>query len=441
MAPRPPVTASVPDTLRAVGSVLLPLAASGVIIRRQRVVAVEERAGADRRLVRALQRLRARYGPAPLALRLPLRRIVLVLDDDDVRRVLDASPDPYSTATREKRAALSRFEPHGVLISDAADRPDRRRFNEAVLDTGRPLHHLAGPLAAAARHEARTLRTQVAAAGGTLDWPAFTAAWYRLARRVTLGDAARDDTALTDLLARLRARANWAVSAPPRPALTDALLDRVRAYLDRAEPGSLAAVAAATPADAHTAAVDQVPQWLFAFDAAGMAAFRALALLAAHPGELAAARAEIAPGPGTPAELPALRTAVLEAVRLWPTTPVILRETTAETELGGATLPPGTLVMICCAFFHRDDERHTWADDFTPRLWAADRTPAALVPFSGGPAVCAGQDLVLFLTSTFLAALLDGQGVAQTSRPVIRPGRPLPGTLDPFRLRFTLSPR
>jgi cytochrome P450 len=171
-----------------------------------------------------------------------------------------------------------------------------------------------------------------------------------------------------------------------------------------------------------------------------MSAFGALALLAAHPRELAAARADIAPGPGTPAELPALRTAVQEAVRLWPTTPVILRETTAETELGGVTLPPGTLVLICCALFHRDGERHAWADDFTPRLWSTDRPRVALVPFSAGPAACAGQDLVLFLTSTFLAALLDGQDVAQASRPVIRPGRPLPGTLDPFRLRFTLTP-
>jgi hypothetical protein len=27
------------------------------------------------------------------------------------------------------------------------------------------------------------------------------------------------------------------------------------------------------------------------------------------------------------------------------------------------------------------------------------------------------------------------------SRPPIRPGRPLPGTLDPFHLRFTVTPR
>jgi cytochrome P450 len=172
-----------------------------------------------------------------------------------------------------------------------------------------------------------------------------------------------------------------------------------------------------------------------------MSAFRALALLATHPRELAAVRAEIASGPGVPTELPHLRAAVLEAVRLWPTTPAILRETTAATELNGVPLQPGTLVLICSAFFHRDNERHAWADDFTPRLWTGDVPRAGLVPFSGGPAVCAGQDLALFLTGTFLSALLDGQDVRVAGRSIIRPGRPLPGTLDPFHLRFTLGPR
>jgi hypothetical protein len=310
-----------------------------------------------------------------------------------------------------------------VLISDSADRPDRRRWNEAVLDTARPLHHLADPMTAAVREEARALLDEVGARGGTLDWPTFTAAWFRLVRRVVLGDAARDDTALTDRLTRLRGLGNWAMFAPRRPALTAEFLDRLRAHLDRAEPGSLAAVSAATPTDAHTAALGQVPQWLFAFDAAGIASFRALALLTTRPGAQ-----------------PTLRAALLEAVRLWPTTPAILRETTAPAQLGRTTLAPRTLILIAAPFFHRDDERHDWADRFTPELWSGPAGDAALVPFSAGPAVCAGQNLVLFLTSTFLAALREGHDITPDRVP-IRPGHPLPGTLDPFRLRFTVTPR
>ena len=439
-----PATASVADSVRALGTVLVPLVVRGMIIRRPRVVAVGERLDADRRLVRSLQRLRGRYGTGPLRLRLPLRRVVLVLSHDDAHHVLEASPDPYATAAREKRAALARFEPHGVLISDAPDRPDRRRWNEAVLDTSAPLHHLAGPMVAVVREEADALLAEVAAAGGVLDWPRFVATWFRIARRITLGDAARDDTVLTDQLARLRGQANW-VYVPDRPALRDAFLARLRSHLERAEPGSLAEVAAATPATEHTAALEQVPQWLFAFDAAGLSSFRALALLGTHPRELAAVRAELGDRePGSPAMFQTLRAALLEAVRLWPTTPAILRETTAPTELGGRTIPSGTLVAIIAPLFHRDRERYAWADDFAPQLWTqttAAAPRAALVPFSEGPAVCAGQNLVLFLTSTLLAALLSEHDVRVTSRPPIRPGRPLPGTLDPYHLRFFLTPR
>jgi hypothetical protein len=440
-----PVTASVADTLGVIGTVLVPLVARGVIIRRPRVAAVGERLDADRRLVRTLQRLRTRYGTGPLRLRLPLRRVVLVLSHEDAHRVLDASPDPYATAAREKKAVLGRFEPHGVLISDAADRPARRRWNEVVLDTSAPLHHLAGPMVTVVREEADALLAEVASGDGVLDWSRFVASWFRIARRVTLGDAARDDTVLTDQLARLRGQANWLVG-PVRPAPRDAFLGRLRAHLERAEPGSLAAVAASSPATPRTAAVEQVPQWLFAFDAAGISCFRALALLSTHPRELAAVRGELADRDlDTPAMLQTLRAALLEAVRLWPTTPAILRETTTATELGGRTLPSDTLVAIIAPLFHRDRERYSWADDFTPRLWAGEAGAAspraALVPFSEGPAVCAGQNLVLFLTSTLLAALLRDHEVRVTSRPPIRPGRPLPGTLDPFYLRFSLTPR
>ena len=102
-------------------------------------------------------------------------------------------------------------------------------------------------------------------------------------------------------------------------------------------------------------------------------------------------------------------------------------------------------MLICSAFPHRDAERRSWADDFTPRLWTDPTHPeparATLVPFSAGPVVCPGRNLVLFLTSTFLAAVLEGHDVRVTSRTPIRPGRPLPGTLDPFHLRFALTAR
>jgi cytochrome P450 len=186
-----------------------------------------------------------------------------------------------------------------------------------------------------------------------------------------------------------------------------------------------------------------VPQWLFAFDPAGMATFRALALLASHPTELAAVAAELRGRDlATPQDLPGLRAAVLESVRLWPTTPAILRETTTTTELGGRTLQAKTLVVVLAPFFHRDDERLPYADHFTPGIWQDGTAQASgsLVPFSAGPAVCAGQNLVLFLASTLLASLLERHDLRLTSEPRLYPGRRLPGTLSPFGLRFSFSP-
>jgi cytochrome P450 len=368
---------------------------------------------------------------------------VLVLDDADMHQVLEGSPEPFATSTPEKRGALGHFQPRGVLISHGTARAERRRFNEAVLDTERPLHRLAGPMAAVVREEAGALLADVERTG-TLDWDTFIPVWFRIVRRIVLGDSARDDHELTDLLARLRRDANWSLLHPTRRNLRAEFLRRLRAQLDRAEPGSLAAAIAETPENPETRPEEQVPQWLFAFDPAGMAAFRALALLAGHPAELGAVVEELAGRDlSAPQDLPGLRAAVLESVRLWPTTPAILRETTTSTDLGGRTLQVKTLVVVLAPFFHRDDERLSYADHFTPRIWQDGRARASwsLVPFSAGPAVCAGQNLVLFLTSTLLASLLERHDVRLTSRPRLYPGRRLPGTLNPFGLRFSFAPR
>jgi hypothetical protein len=93
-------------------------------------------------------------------------------------------------------------------------------------------------------------------------------------------------------------------------------------YAELAEPGSLAAVMARTRTTATTAPLHQVPQWLFAFDPAGMATFRALALLATHPQAAERGRAEARAATAESGwHHPFLRATVLEALRLWPTTP------------------------------------------------------------------------------------------------------------------------
>jgi len=442
-------TAGVLDTLALAVDVLATTFAKGVIVRRPAVVALAERLELDRRAVQRMQKLRNKYGSGPLMLPLPIRKQAVVLTPQEVRRVLDESPEPFSAASSEKRAALSHFEPKGSLISQCPQRTARRRFNEEVLEHERAVHHMVDKFLPVVDDEARRMLGQ-ARAQGELDWDTFNSGWTRMVRRVVFGDGAAGDQEISDMIIRLRQAANWAFMHPKKTGLRARFLARIGSYLERAEPGSLAAVAATVPRGAETAPEQQVPQWLFAFDAAGMATFRALALLAAHPQQMARAREELRSHPGTERQfLPFLRATVLESLRLWPTTPAILRQTTRDTEWDAGTMPAGTGVLIFTPFFHRDDERMACADRFAPELWLKDDKVREvedrewpLVPFSSGPVMCPARNLVLMLTSVMLGALIDadagGEALSLAQEGRLDPLR-LPGTLDNYSLRFALG--
>ncbi len=122
--------AGVVETVAVLGEVLLPTIAKGVIMRR---LAMAEALELDRRAVRRMQRVRDKHGPG----------LALILDPSDVHRVLRETPEPFATETKEKREALSHFEPKQALISHGVERAERRRVNEAALDSHRPAHAMA----------------------------------------------------------------------------------------------------------------------------------------------------------------------------------------------------------------------------------------------------------------------------------------------------------
>ena len=446
-----PVTlprASLADTITTLLDVFATNLAKGFILRRRPVMNISERTDLDARAVRRLQMLRERYGKGPLMLRLPMRKQAVLLAPEHVHRVLHGSPDPFSPASSEKRAALSHFQPEGVLISTGAERTKRRRFNEEVLDYRQEMHRLAAEFIPVVEQEAARMLA-AARRAHAFDWPVFEEGWHRMVRRVVFGSAAADDHELEAVLGELRAAANWAFLHPKQKRTRKRLLARIQHYLDLGEPGSLAGLIARMPKDASTAPAQQVPQWLFAFDAAAIVSFRALALLATHPEHATQVRQEIgagdagAEGMHGPRRYPLLRAAVLEAARLWPTTPLILRQTTRETQWENGVMPTGSGVAIVVNYFHRDATRNTWADRFSPELWQRERGEGdwPLVPFSAGPAACAGEQLTLMLASTMLASLLGSQGgrdfrLRDSER--INPQR-LPATLDPYTLRFDFS--
>jgi cytochrome P450 len=434
-------TATLLDTLKILTEVLVPLIARGVIVRRPPIVALAERLELDRRMVRRLQRLRRRYGSGPLVVRLPFRRIALVLDPDHVHRVLQETPRVFTAANLEKQHALGHFQPEGVLISEGAEREDRRRYNEQVLDTPETVHTQGDTMLVAVRDEAARL-LDVTGASGRISWENYIDSWFRVVRRVTFGDGARDDERLTDLAGALRANANWSFVRPKDRELRRAFLDRVRHHVDRAEPGTLAEMMHRTPTTPLTEPYQQVPQWLFAFDPAGIAAYRALALIDAHPDHARLVRDELQGRDlSKPQELPRLRSTVLESLRLWPTTPAILRDAVWDTVWERGVLPARSAVLIVAPFFHRDDRRLPEADRFAPELWASPRSTDdwPLVPFSEGPVVCPGQNLVLLLTTAMMASLLEQHDLRAIGG--LDASRPLPSVFSPFHLGFELAPK
>ena len=329
---------------RVLGSPIL----KGPIIRRPKAVNLAERLNLDSAGVDELKQLRAKYGSGPVQLQLfPGRRVAILLDPDDVHRVLNDTPDPFSPASMEKRGALNHFQPSGVLVSNPQQRQQRRPFNEAALEAGQTVHSHAETMTRAIREEVDALRGHLDFTE-TLGWEAFSQMWWRIVRRITLGDSARNDTQVTNDLNDLRARGNLSYLMPKKRTQRRRFLTTLRRYVEQAEPGSLAAMAASVPATDKTVPEQQIPQWLFAFDAASWAAFRALSLLAADPGTAAIARDE---AETSFPDLPQLRAVMLESLRLWPTTPMILREARETTVWRNGTLDAGTSVLIFAQFF------------------------------------------------------------------------------------------
>ncbi|MFD0578945.1 cytochrome P450 [Dactylosporangium darangshiense] len=415
------------DTIRCAGGVIAPVLAQGVVRRRNRVVRLAQRLDADRRAARLLTRLRERYGAGPLRLRVPGRSVAVLLDPADVDRVLAGSPEPFALATVEKVAALRHFQPHGVLASTGELRTARRHYVETVLQADAPAHRLAGRIGVIAREEADRLP-----AGPALGWAAFDAMFARVVRRVVLGDAAAGDTRLTAELDRLRNAANWSYLRPRQEHLRARFQRRVEAYVRAAEPGSLAGVMAATPAADGVDPAGQVPHWLFAYDSAGITAFRTLALLGCDPSRLATAAGDEGP------LYPYLRACVQDTVRLWPTTLFVLRQSTEPTDWGGVELPARTTFVLPSSYHHRSDDLGHAADAFAPESWLAGAPGRGwtVYPFSAGPGVCPGRNLVLLTTATLLAQLLRRFPALHTPH---RMRTPLPRTLDHTGLRLALT--
>jgi cytochrome P450 len=396
--------------------------------------------------VATVEHLTERYGGRPVMLRSVGGQTLVVLAADDVRRVLESPVSVYGMNAGEKQRLFAPFGPDVLNGSPPDLHAQRRPFNEAVLDYGHEPHRLAERFLRVVNEEVSAMLADA----GVLDYERSLAAFRRIARRCALGDAAADDTELSEEHSRLRADGDWLglkVWNRRKDARLRASMDaRIERYVAAAEPGTLVSLFASAPKEAETRPNGQVPFWLMALDAVRIAVFNALSVLttdrAAHERALAEIRtADGAHGPGTVAglaDLAFVRACMLDSVRLWPAAAMLVRVTAAETEWYGETLPIGAKVLIPVAAHHRA-RRLPHANRFAPDLWLDGTADAdwQMNVFSRGGAQCAGRNLALMLGTATLAELLR-QREFELLSPKLAPDRPLPYGINPLKVRLAV---
>ena len=433
-----PSDASLLENARFNALVIVPNALQGVFRRRRAAVAAATRANVDGQAVGLLSGMRRGHSGGPVHVRVIRDRALLLLTPADVHRALEGSPDPFASDPEPKRNGMRVFQPDALTISRAETWRKRRAFTEAVLDTGRPLHGLGDRFVAVAAEEAAEL-----AGAEEIDFERWSQALRRITRRVVLGDAAAADEELSEQLAEMMSEANG--MSGEISARYPGFVERLGRYVSAAEEGSLVARFREVSADAETKPVGQIPHWLFATgDTLAVNALRALAAIVSHPRAERRVREELAAADRLDGEavvgLAWLEACLEDAMRLWPSTPMLSRVTLAETGWGGAIGPAGTQVLIPNTFLHRDRDRHDHADRFAPERWVSGEAAGdwSFNHFSRGPQGCPGAALALLLGKAVLATVLRERRVELAS-PRLDPARPLPHMLDPFGVRLALS--
>ena len=140
--------------------------------------------------------------------------------------------------------------------------------------------------------------------------------------------------------------------------------------------------------------------------------------------------------------LPWTRMVFAESLRLYPPIYAIAREAVEPFQVGGYTVPSGTLVLVSPYLLQRDPRYHSHSDRFEPQRWdtetADPRPPFTFFPFGSGPRGCIGQAYAMQEGILVLATLAQhwrmrmAPGHVVAIRPLInlRPASDMPMILE-----------
>ena len=415
--------ASLPESVRVLVVGVIPSVVRGLFSPRRRAMKWLTALNTDRRAVDALSAIREKH-PGQ-GVRLLGGRIAVIWGEDALREVLDRSADLYASDAGAKAKGMSHFQPDALTLSRGEEWRDRRAFNEHVLATSERVHPSGERFLEVVRDEVARLHLD-----GQLEWDDFERLFDHITLRVIFGDGARDDQELTGLLEKLMGEANRLVGLKRRDDYYE-LYGRLERRVASPEPDSLLARFADAPQTDRTRVVHQIPHWMFAMrDTLGANAYRALAAIVADPEVERRAREDAQ----------YLEGVLEETMRLWPTTPLLARETMSDTTLAGEPVPEGTQVMILNVFNHRDPERVEDADRLKPERWANGQRDYRFNHLSNGTQDCPGGPLVLLLGKAVLTRMLERFDL-KLEQPALERGEPLPHMLDFFSVRFAVHER
>jgi hypothetical protein len=381
--------ASLAESLRFVATGLIPSIARGLFAPRPRAMKWLTRLNTDRRAIAALDAIREKHGGD--GARILGGKITVLWGEDAIREVLDNSATKYASDAGAKKKGMSHFQPDALTLSRGEEWRDRRAFNEHVLDADAQKARILDVVA----DEVARMRV-----GPELRWEDFERLFDHITLRVIFGNSARGDQDLTDLLEKLMRQANRIVGSPGDEYYE--FYGRIDKYLADPDPYSLVARIADAPQSDRTRIAQQIPHWIFAMrDTLGANAYRALAL---------AVDRGISDLPG----------ALREAMRLWPTTPLIAREKVDD----------GSQVMILNVFNHRDPRAADY-NEVKPEREHSYR----FNHLSNGTQDCPGGDLVMLIGGAVLERVLDDYKLRYEGPSL----DPVPEMLDFFQIRFTVE--
>lgn len=125
---------------------------------------------------------------------------------------------------------------------------------------------------------------------------------------------------------------------------------------------------------------------------------------------------------------PRLRLVLLEALRLYPPVPILIREPIEDDVIIGERVRSGVAVYVAPWVLHRHRKHWQHPTAFIPDRFAGQSSPwtsgGAYLPFGAGPRICIGAVFALAEAQIMLATILERYTLAiEGTRPVLPVGR------------------